>query len=257
MSTNHNVDQLAGVLLRSFRGAQQAANLSGQMMNTYGTVIDVEDPEELGRVRVVLDEVNPEFLQGKDFDQAGQATETDWIYPIVPLKGKQPKSLVDKKARVLIVPRNGDPNRLNFGDPIYDPNEFEQAEQPMNSAMTRLPVYPAGEIPPASEENLGCMIIEEGGPMDSDWLCVCLRRQGSFYWVRHIDMAHGHAGENDGKQPPDTDGDGQQPVEEQAIWDFVFPTTGGEMQKYSRYGTSPRSNPFGGEAKWHEPPQSE
>jgi len=31
MTTGQNVDQLAGVLLRSFRGAQQAANLSGQM----------------------------------------------------------------------------------------------------------------------------------------------------------------------------------------------------------------------------------
>jgi hypothetical protein len=68
-------------------------------------------------------------------------------------------------------------------------------------------------------------------------------------------MAHGHAGENDGKQPNDTHGDAEFPVEEQAVWDYVFPTTGGEMQKYSRYGTSPRSNPFGGKAKWYEPPK--
>jgi hypothetical protein len=121
--------------------------------------------------------------------------------------------------------------------------------------MTRLPIYESGSLPPASKENHGCMVVEMGGPMNSDWLCVCLQRQGEYYWVRHIDMAHGHAGENDGKQPSDTDGDGEQPVNQQSIWDFVFPTTGGEMQKYSQYGTSPRANPFGGEAKWYEPPK--
>jgi hypothetical protein len=244
MSTKQNVDQLAGVLLRSFRGAQQAANLSGQMMNTYGTVIDVEDPEELGRVRLILDEVNPEFLQGKDFDQAGEPTETDWIYPIVPLKGKQPQALVDKKARVPIVPRNGDPNRLNFGDPIFDPNEYEKAEQPMNSAMTRLPVYPSGELPPPTEENIGCMCIEEGGPCSSDWLCVCLKRRGTYYWVRHIDLNHIHADQDDGIQPPDSAGDGEEPVDEGPIWDLVAPTTD---EQYSQLSYDPKdAGYFGG-----------
>ena len=256
LRTSTNIDQLAGILLRSFRGAQQAASLSGQMQNTYGTVVDVNDPKKEGRVRVVLDQVNPDYLKGKGFEQSGKSTETDWIYPIVPLKGLQPKALVDKKARVPITPRDGDPNRLNFGDPVYDPNEFNKAKQPQNSAMTRLPVYPSGQVPPASKDNIGCMIVEEQGPMKSDWLCVCLKRQGTYYWVRHIDMAHGHAGENDGKQPPDSSGDGEQPVEEQTIWDFVFPTTGGEMKKYTRYGEKPRPNPFGDEAKWHKPPQS-
>jgi hypothetical protein len=91
--------------------------------------------------------------------------------------------------------------------------------------------------------------------MNSDWLCVCLQRQGNYFWVRHIDMAHGHSGQNDGKQPPDSSGDGEPPVNQQTIWDYVFPTTGGEMQKYSQYGTSPRANPFGGEAKWYNPPE--
>ncbi len=226
MSTGHNLDQLAGIMLRSFRGTQQAANLSGQMQNTYGTVIDIEDPEELGRVRVILDEVNPEFLVNKDFEQSGEATETDWIYPIVPMKGKQPQALVDKKARVPIVPRNGDPNRLNFGDPVYDPNEFDKAEQPLNSAMTRLPVYPSGELPPATEENIGCMIVEQAGPNGNDWLMVCLKRYGDYKWVRHIDRLHYH----DGQLPDNDPGDASSNDTQNRTWDATTETTNDEKE---------------------------
>jgi hypothetical protein len=208
--TTRNIDELARILLHSFRGAQQAASLSGKMQNTYGIVIDVDDPEELGRVRVILDPTNPEFLEGKDFRQSGEESETDWIYPIVPLIGKQPEAFVDKKVRVSIVPRDGDPNRLNFGDPVYDPNEFEEAEQPLNSAMTRLPVYPSGELPPARKENIGCMIIEENGPQGYDWLMVCLNR-GGYKWVRHMDRLHVHqsqvadgSGDREGRVNDDT-----------------------------------------------------
>jgi len=187
--TTSNIDQLAGILLRSFRGAQQAASTSGQMQNTFGTIVDVADPKNEGRVRVILDQTNPEYLKGKGFEQSGKPTETDWIYPGVPLKGKQPPGL--KGARVPITPRDGDPNRLNFGDPVYDPGEFSQAKQPQNSAMTRLPCYPSGQLPEASADNIGCMLIETGGPQGFDWLCVCLNR-GGFKWVRHIDLKHTH-----------------------------------------------------------------
>jgi hypothetical protein len=131
----------------------------------------------------------------------------------------------------------------------------DKLKMPNNSSMTRLPIYSSGSLPPASEENHGCMVVEMNGPLNSDWMCVCLKRQGNYFWVRHIDMAHGHSGQNDGKQPPDSSGDGEPPVNQQTIWDYVFPTTGGEMQKYSQYGTSPRANPFGGEAKWYNPPE--
>jgi len=201
--TTNSIDQLAGILLRSLRGAQQAASMSGQRQSTYGTIVDVADPNDEGRVRVILDQVNPDYLKGKGFEQAGKPTETDWIFPIVPFKGKQPQALVSKKARVPIVPRDGDPNRLNFGDPVFDPNEFEKAQQPQNSAMTRLPVYPAGQLPPAAKDNLGCMIVEEGGPQGYDWLCVCLNR-GGYKWVRHIDRLHIHL-----TQVPDSDGDSE------------------------------------------------
>ena len=97
---------------------------------------------------------------------------------------------------------------------------------------------------------VGCMVVEQDGPMESDWLCVCLKRKGEYYWVRHIDLSHGHAGEDDGQQEPDSDGDGEIPVEEQTVWDYVFPTTHEEYEKKSIHGTDPRPNPFGGDANW-------
>jgi hypothetical protein len=227
------------------------------------TVKDVDDPEERGRVRVVFDDMNPEIPQvlGTDLDGERVGEDPDlshWIDVSPAFKGKQPKGLVGKRVNVVVT--NGQYNYALLQDVVYDPQMLAKQKQkklkyPNNSSMTRLPLYPAGELPPAGEENHGCMVIELDGPLDSDWLCVCLKRQGEYYWVRHIDMAHGHAGENDGKQPPDGHPDNEPPVEEQTVWDYVFPTTGGEMQKVSQYGTSPRPNPFGGEAKWYEPPK--
>ena len=268
--------ELAGMLRRSDRGAQIAQEMSGKMQPTFGTITDVEDPERRGRVKVVLDEMNPDFLSEAGFDQGeSKATVTDWIKPDVPFRGVQPEKLVG--MRVPIKARNGDPGRLSFGAPIYDPEETANQKQevpdtsrkgrsgdgtpgdestasgeiPSNSDMVRLQVFPSGELPDATQENHGCMVIEEDGPMESDWLCVCIKRKGEYYWVRHIDLQHGHAGEDDGQQDPDTDGDGEVPVEELTVWDYVFPTTHEEYDKKSIHGTDPRPNPFDGEAKHH------
>lgn len=227
-------------------------------------VIDVDDPEERGRVRVIFDDMNkeiPEVYNAGEFskERIGEEPEpSHWIDVSPAFKGKQPAGLIGKRVNVL--PSNGQYKFACLQDVLYDPDMLAEGNQkklemPNNSPMTRLPCYESGNLPPATKENIGCMVIETNGPMNSDWLCVCLNRQGNFLWVRHVDLAHGHAGENDGKQPNDTNGDGEFPVEEQTVWDFVFPTSGGEMQKYSRYGTSPRANPFGGEATWYEPPK--
>jgi hypothetical protein len=77
-----------------------------------------------------------------------------------------------------------------------------------------------------------------------------LKRNGQYFWVRHIDASHGHAGQNDSSQPPDNEVDSEKPVNNMTIWDYTFPTTAGEMNKYSTYGTSARPNPFGDEATW-------
>lgn len=264
--------ELAQLLRRADRGAQLAQENSNELKPTFGKIVDVNDPDRMGRVKVILDEANPEFISADEFDQgAAQATQTDWIKPDVPFRGLQPEKMVG--LRVPIKARNGDANRLSFGTPIYDPDEYqaqkssrarsrsgggdggesntEDGEMPQNSDMVRCAVFPAGSLPDASAENIGCIVIEEGGPMECDWMCVCLKRKGSYFWVRMVDLNHGHAGQDDGDQDPDTDGDGEVPVEENTVWDFVFPTTHSEMSKSSIHGTDPRDNPDGGEAKHH------
>jgi hypothetical protein len=228
-----------------------------------GTVVSVEDPEKRGRVKVVFDDMNPDIPQvtgAGEWSEPREGEQPDvshWIDVSPSFKGRQPPGLVGK--RVNINASNGQYQYALLQDVLHDPENLagqkgKDMKMPDNSSMTRLPIYPSGGLPPAGVENHGCMVVEENGPMDSDWVCVCLKRQGQFLWVRHVDLAHGHAGENDGIQPPDTDGDGEFPVEEQTVWDYVFPTSVGEMQKYSRYGTNPRPNPLGGQAKWYSPP---
>ena len=262
---NRAITELARLLRRADRGSQIAQELSGKMEPTFGTIVDVQDPERRGRVKVILDQVNPDKLGQDEFPQdESQPTQTDWIKPDTPFRGIQPEKLVG--MRVPIKARAGDPNRLSFGSPIHDPEEMQaqgggargrsgeggdDGEIPDNSDMVRCQVFPSGSLPDASQENHGCIVIEEGGPMDCDWPCVCVKRKGEFYWVRLVDLAHGHAGQDDGDQDPDTDGDGEVPVEENTVWDFVFPTTHEEYSKSSIHGTNPRDNPDGGEAKHH------
>jgi hypothetical protein len=222
-----------------------------------GTIVDVDDPEERGRVRVVFDDMNPAIPQvsgAGEWSKERIGEEPDkshWIDTSPAFKGKQPKGLVGK--RVNIAASNGQYQYAVLQDVMFDPQLLaegrrEKLKMPNNSSMTRLPVYESGSLPPASKENQGCVVIESNGPMQSDWLCVCLQRNGSFYWVRHIDAAHGHAGQNDSTERPDSDGDAMAPINNAATWDYTFPTTAGPMEKYSSYGTSPRPNPFGGEA---------
>ena len=276
MNNKSSLSELAALLRRTDRAAQIAQELSGNMQPTFGTITDVEDPERRGRVKVILDQVNPDMLTEDSMNQQdSQATQSDWISPDIPFRGVQPDQLVG--MRVPIKARNGDPNRLSFGAPIYDPEstaegqgqwkgggaksrsasapvgggENEEGDIPPNSDMVRCQVFPSGSLPDASAENHGCIVIEDGGPMESDWLCVCIKRKGEYYWVRHVDLQHGHAGEDDGDQDPDTDGDGEVPVKENSVWDYVFPTTHEEMDKQSIHGTDPRDNPEGGQAKHH------
>jgi len=229
-----------------------------------GTIVDINDPLDRGRVKVIFDDHNIDIPQvtgatGEfSAERPGeQAAPSHWIDTSPAFVGRQPEGLLGK--RVNIAPSSGEYQYAILQDVLFDPQLLapkaeKNLEMPNNSTMVRLPVYPAGTLPPASLENHGCTVIEEDGPMDSDWLCVCLKRQGQYIWVRHVDLQHGHAGENDGLQPLDSGGDVEPPVDEQAVWDFVFPTSLEEMSKFSAYGTSPRPNPYGGEATWHEPP---
>lgn len=228
-----------------------------------GTIVDVDDPKNRGRVRVIFDDMNPDIPQvsgAGDWSEerrGGKPDKSHWIDMSPAFKGKQPKGMIGK--RINISASNGQYQYAVGQDQVFDryllaEGKKKELEMPNNSTMTRLPCYESGSLPPASEENIGCMVVECGGPMDSDWLCVCLKRQGDYIWVRHVDLQHGHAGENDGQQPSDSAGDSEKPVAEQSVWDYVFPTSAEEMPKSSAYGTSPRSNPFGGKATWNSPP---
>lgn len=242
MSDTESLNELGRLLRAAEVNGTIARNNSNFARATYGTISDVSDPENRGRVKLILDEHNPELHTELGYKNEGEPTVTDWMEPKVPFVGIQPEALVG--MRVPVEPKQGDPNRLFFGDPVADFDETKEAEQPKNSAMTRLPVYPTGSLPSASAENIGCMVVEEGGPCESDWLCVCLKRRGQYLWIRHIDLNHIHQDQDDGRQPPDSDGDGEAPVDEGTIWDKVAPTTD---KQYSYQSYDPLdSDWFGG-----------
>lgn len=227
------------------------------------TVYDVDDPESRGRVRVLFDDFNPSIPQVQNAGEAsekriseGEPQLSHWIDVSPSFKGKQPKGLVGKRVGIAV--SNGQYQYAVLGDVVYDPQMLTQEagkeyQQPNNSSMTRLPVYETGQLPEPCLENFGCTAIEDGGPLQSDWLCVCLKRNGTYYWVRHIDVSHGHAGQNDSSQPPDNEVDNERPVNNQTIWDYTFPTTAGPMEKRTEYGEDPRPNPFGDTAQWIGP----
>lgn len=219
--------ELFGKLLNNYNQASQyARDNAGTLKETAGRVIDVEDPKEMGRVRVVLREVDPKYLEANGLPQGdAKETESDWINPFPAFKGKQPKSLLEK--RVKIMPSQGDPNKMVFGDVLYDTDDDPTIkEMPNTSNMTRLPVYKSGELPPATKENVGCVIVEEGGPQGYDWLMVCLKRAGGYKWVRHIDRLHYH----DGQLPDNDPGIGSSRDTQNRTYDAVTATTGGPFE---------------------------
>jgi hypothetical protein len=184
-----------------------------------GTIVDVDDPEERGRVRVIFDDMNPDIPQalGTDLDSERVGGEPDfshWIDVSPAFKGKQPQGMIGK--RVNISASNGQYQFALMGDQIYDPQNLakskrEGLEMPDNSSMTRLPVYSSGELPPATAENVGCVVIEDGGFDGMQWLSVCLARSGGYAWVNLIDRLHIHdsqandsAGDSEGTVNDDT-----------------------------------------------------
>ena len=230
-----------------------------------GTIVDIDDPENRGRVKVVFDDMNPDIPQvcgAGEWSQERVGDEPDcshWIDTSPAFKGKQPKGLLKKRVNISV--SNGQYQYAVLQDVMFDPQLLAEKaknklKMPNNSSMTRMPVYEANKLPEPCEENWGCTVIETGGPYGDDWLCVCLKRSGKYLWVRHIDMQHGHAGANDTTAYCDTGGDKPFPGKAVTGWDFTFPTSAAEMAKYSAYGTDPRGNPYGDKVQWFPSPMS-
>jgi len=205
-------------LVQSLARLEQSADKSDKYAGLppgglRGTIVDVDDPENRGRVRVVFDDHNPDIPQvtgAGDWSKSRVGTEPDkshWIDTSPAFKGKQPPGLVGK--RVNIAASNGQYQYAVLQDVMYDPEMLAtdkkgDLKMPDNSSMTRLPCYPSGSLPPASAENVGCVIVETGGFDGMDWLTVCLNRGGGYKWVNLMDRLHIHD-----SQAADSDGDSE------------------------------------------------
>jgi hypothetical protein len=253
-------------LARAFQAGQDNEKYAGLPRGPLrGTVVDVNDPKKLGRICVIFDDMNPDCPQSYNTGKLSERREGEepdrshWIDVTPPFKGLQPRNLLGK--RVNILPSNGQYNFAVAAETIFDPPTLaeeaaKKMKMPPTSTMTRLPVYEPDEIPPPCEENHGCLVIENNGPMSGDWMCVCVKRDGKYYWVRVSDLAHGHAGGNDGTQQVDSSGNRQNPVMQGTIGDNVFPTTHQQFTTYSDYTTKPQGNPKGNLSHWYPAPQS-
>lgn len=252
---------------------EAAARFSGTPRGSVrATVVDVDDPQDRGRVRVLFDAMN-----GKDIPSVEGAGEystargdkdysefySHWLDTSPPFKGKQPPGLIGKRVNVVLT--SGQYQYAVLQDVVYDPElltdtSAKELTIPNNSTMVRLPIYPANNLPLPHKENAGCMVIEEGGPMNSDWVCVCLKRDGKYIWVRHSDLAHGHAGGNDITSLPDSSGNRPGNGQVAGIWDHVYVTSHKDTEQGKRngtvFGTAPRGNPWGPDAGWSPPPMN-
>lgn len=261
---NHPLPKLLARVVQALEVVSLSPNPARAI--TRAVIKDVDDPEERGRVRVLFDSFN--FEEVPAVTNAGEYSESrpgkdeesfysHWIDVSPPFKGKQPPGLIDK--RVNLVSTNSQYQYAILQDVLYDPESLTDKAaanltMPNNSTMVRLPIYPAGQLPLPVKENAGCMVIEEGGKCNSDWVCVCLKRNGKYIWVRHCDLAHGHASGNDVTSPCTSSGSRTPPGQMGTVGDCCFPTSDQQMKTYSAYGTNCRGNPYGEDAYWSPPP---
>lgn len=159
-------------------------------------ITDVNDPQELGRCKVRLD--NFTAVDGSI------SYGTDWCQTITTSisNGKLPKSLVGKK--VLAFPIN---------------QSYESVVVNVNNSL----VYTESDVlPRASAENLGVKIIRAVG--SEAFTATCLLRNNTYTWVDCCDLKHGHATGDTQDQDNDTGGDFQAGIEQLPIHDSVFST---------------------------------
>jgi hypothetical protein len=264
-------EKLTQELARVFKLVDQLHHYIGLQKGgvVRGTIIDIDDPENRGRVRVLFDAMNPKDvpqIEGAGFysdEREGvSSAHSHWIDASPSFVGKQPPGLVGKRVSIILT--NGQYHYAVLQDVVYDPQNLTpkaagDLKQPDNNSLQRLPIYLEKDMPPPCAENHGCMVVQDQGPQNASWLCVCLFRNGAYIWVRHCDFQHGHAGGNDITSQVDSAGNRPGPGQVAAIWDCTFHTSNDEMVKgaCTNYGSAPRGNPWGLEAGWNPPPLSE
>jgi len=208
------MSNLIKLLAETQTAARYARELQGRLLGGQrGIVVDVDDPLNLGRVKVVLD--------SREDSEKGVAYSSNWYTTLGSFTGRQPASLVGQ--RVSVVFTDGNPSLGVIADILFDQTSTKPASA---STMVRLPLYKVGELPPASELNRGCvaLIMDD---VYGDYQVVCLKRQGQYLWERTAALTHIHAGQQSGFQGPDSDGNSQQPVDQSTrkVYDDVTPTT--------------------------------
>lgn len=159
-------------------------------------IIAVDDPQELGRCKVRLDNFTAA--------DGSIAYSTDWCQTITTSisNGKLPGSLIGK--RVLAFPIN---------------KSYESIVVNLNNSL----VYSELDLlPKASAENLGVKIIRTVG--SEAFTTTCLLRNNTYTWVDCCDLKHGHATGDTQDQDNDTGGDFQAGIEQLPIHDSVFST---------------------------------
>lgn len=168
---------------------------------TSGVISRIDDPDNLGRVKVILDLI-PDYVTGW----------TDTLS--FNLSGKLPKILIDR--RILIMSVN---------------NSFEDLRVDLGVAKL---IYQQGEsLPPANKANLGVNIIRLVNDSNSVE-AICQLRHGSYFWEPTCAISHLHAPGDTLFQGQDTGGDFQQTIPAQLGSDTVFLTTDRKYVKESK-----------------------
>lgn len=161
-----------------------ARDLEGRTLGSVrGTVVDVADPENKGRVKVIVD----------GFKKNEEESYSYWVDVQVPFRGRQSKKLIG--ARVAINPTFSDLNRSVISSVIFDEEPEEEGGDPPTeipgiTMMNRVPVYNAvSTIPEPNKENHGCVVTKDRFPMNGDKITICVRNwDGSYSWETLVDI---------------------------------------------------------------------
>ena len=179
-----SVESLAHLLLQTQnRLGEQERSTKGVRT---GTVVSIDDPDSRSRALVVLDNENENYI-GAGVESVG-TSQTYWVNSVPAFVGKLPASLVGR--RVVLHTGNNDEGQLFIQDVVRDGMDKDNPAE--SSTMTRLPVYRDGSLPPASQENEGCVVVRTNGHDVMSWLTVCLKRRGGYKWVDLMDRLHIH-----------------------------------------------------------------